>query len=360
MTTEFPLFNITSKAEFAYLEKTLLAVVYADQSKAFDTLHTILGQQIPLRRLSVPEKLIKLNETTKRGSWTMVLTAAGVQPEDWEQFTTTYASVMLDGSEEPGCSGARAELRMALDNYNYGGEAEGYGFHPDRGTTQGSKKGPTLYKAYGDWGLASRKALCSEGAPQRGPGGRVLVDQGDVFMDDTTASVTSLEAACAVVRAMGIFFAFMGAQFNLGKTVVQLLEWADNGRFKVHPKEGQPRTAKHLPEHIVICDPLILERAAYNELRIAELERDGDWQELQMARQYQADLRRRLEVKLRVVSPDSGVRYLGVDVTLSLQYKDAQQSARLEMLNTAARMQSSAMEPHEAIRLAKMVPLGRL
>ena len=69
--------DITLKAEYSYIYKTFLAVLWMDQSKAFATLHLRLGIEMPLRRLGLPEKLITLTVNAKFGSWCMVATVYG-------------------------------------------------------------------------------------------------------------------------------------------------------------------------------------------------------------------------------------------------------------------------------------------
>ena len=83
MTTEFPIMDlILYKAEHSYMHKDPLAATFDDQSKAYDTLQLYLGQEMPLRRLAVPEQLIHLNNALKTGGHTMAASAYG--PNSWD------------------------------------------------------------------------------------------------------------------------------------------------------------------------------------------------------------------------------------------------------------------------------------
>ncbi len=72
-----PVMLVTMKLEYAYIYKKFTAMIFQDQSKAFETLHRFLRQEMPLRRLAVPENFIHLVDAFKAGSWFMVSTAWG-------------------------------------------------------------------------------------------------------------------------------------------------------------------------------------------------------------------------------------------------------------------------------------------
>jgi hypothetical protein len=81
---DVPVMLVTTKMEHAWIYKHTLHLVLQDQSKAFETLLQYLGQEVPLRRLGVPEPALALFNAFKTGSWFMVATAWGPRQIDWD------------------------------------------------------------------------------------------------------------------------------------------------------------------------------------------------------------------------------------------------------------------------------------
>jgi hypothetical protein len=200
---EVPLMNLTAKLEHAYLYKQFLALILQDQSKAFETLHQYLGQEIPLRRLGVPEGVLKLINAFKTGSWFMVATAWGPRESDWSRVGarmhngTNELFALPSGPEDPPC--------------------RQIGFHDVHGATQGSAGGTSIYRSYYDWwvGFLRMSLKPKDPSPYIGALGKIRRSPGDGFVDDTGLTLTSIPGAVRALQASMIFYELQDGALNV-------------------------------------------------------------------------------------------------------------------------------------------------
>jgi hypothetical protein len=127
---------VTAKMEHAWIYKHTLHLVLQDQSKAFETLLQYLGQEVPLRRLGVPEPALALFNAFKTGSWFMVATAWGPRQVDWD---------LTEGKLHEGVNVLQSVPPSPTDP-----PMRQIGFHDESGTTQGGAGGPTIYRGHVD------------------------------------------------------------------------------------------------------------------------------------------------------------------------------------------------------------------
>ena len=118
----------------------------------------------------------------------------------------------------------------ARDGYNKlvpgpGAEHDAFGFDPLRGTTQGSKHGPSVFKAYYDWFLCMHAVHGLDPAVFRGRNGRLDHSLVNALCDDSNFTHSTLQGAVHSLTDSSHFFAFMGGCMNLSKSPLTILEW---------------------------------------------------------------------------------------------------------------------------------------
>jgi hypothetical protein len=361
-TCEFPVMDLTTKAEYAYIHRTFLAILWMDQSKAFDTLHLYLGIEMPLRRLAVPEKLITMTVNTKYGSWCMVATVHGPTESDWQNIVSRPQHGINKLLPDPSLVGGT------------------FGFDPTRGATQGSKHGTSVFKAYFDWKVTLQERFGFDLAPYRGAMGNVSASLGNALADDCNYTNSTLDGSLNAMRIAALFFAFMGGCLNLDKTNLTLLEWvlAPDGtptdRYKVHCPDGVDwDQCYHLPRSVEVSDPRTLDKIETTEavldvalagLPVAALGWDTDSALVLPTHELIAALRSRLSklrLKLRAVvnilAPDDAVKYLGVWLPASLRYNTALSEARTELTTIAECLQCASITPAQLTEVVRMTVL---
>jgi hypothetical protein len=205
---------------------------------AFDTLHLRLGIEMPLRRLGLPEKLITLIVNPKFGSWCMVATVYGPTETDWQ---------MLSSQPKDG-------VNKLLPSPQQEGHVHGY--DPSRGTTQGSKHGPSVFKGYYDWKVCIQELEGVDFAPYLGPSGERETSLGNALADDSNYTNSSISGSLKALELAACFFAFMGGCLNLDKTNVSILDYITKdgdptGKYKLLcPPDEEWDEAIHLPSEI--------------------------------------------------------------------------------------------------------------
>jgi hypothetical protein len=347
--------DVTVKAEYAYIYKTFLAVLWADQSKAFDTLHLQLGIEMPLRRLGIPERLITLTVNAKFGSWCMVATIYGPTEADWQQLATSPVNginKLLPRADTP----------------------HAHGYDPSRGTTQGSKHGTSVFKSYFDWGICLHVKFVVDPAPYLGSDGERRSSLGNALADDSNFTNSSLEGSATALSTASLFFAFMGGCFNLDKTILSVLDWimkggTPTGKYKLTCPLGTDWDPDiHLPADIKVPDPRVQDRIDTARSLLAALRADEtatltlEWDgELtaQQVEQLLEDRIRALEAaplaSVQIASPDEPVKYLGVWLPISLRYGKALSEAKIEIDAIADALQCAAISPSQIAEVEKTV-----
>jgi hypothetical protein len=361
-TCEFPVMDITIKAEYAYIYRVFLAVLWMDQSKAFDTLHLYLGIEMPLRRVAIPEKLIVMTVNCKYGSWCMVATVYGPTELDWQ---------ILKSHPLLGINKLLPDQTLA----------EGaFGFDPMRGTTQGSKHGPSVFKAYYDWKVTLQEKTCFDLAPYRDSMGNIASSLGNALADDSNYTNSTLEGSLHAMAVAALFFAFMGGCLNLDKTKLTILDWvlAPDGtptdKYKVHcPEESVFDTRLHLPKSVQILDPRTVDRIETTTALLAAAEAGLPagpivWDQDSALNLPSCDVALALRTRLAwletqryatvdILAPDDAVKYLGVWLPTSLRYNKALVEARAELTSIAECLQCASITPAQLSEVVRMTGL---
>ena len=361
-TCEFPVMDITVKAEYAYIHKTFLAILWMDQSKAFDTLHLYLGIEMPLRRLGLPEKLITMTVNAKYGSWCMVATVHGPTESDWQDLVSTPGTGPNKLLPDPNCKDPV------------------YGFDPGRGTTQGSKHGPSVFKGYYDWKVCIQSALGIEFAPFLDSRGNVCRSLGNALADDSNYTNSTIRGSLRALELASMFFAFMGGCLNLDKTQLTIVDWCCNpdgsctGKYKVLCPDGVDwDSAIHLPATVQVDDPRALDRIETTTALLTAVKSDHDhqarleWTQTLNGQSYAqmidslenrlANLERCRCATIRVLAPDDAVKYLGVWLPASLRYNTALSEARTEITTIAECLQCASITPSQMTEVVRVTAM---
>ena len=333
---EVPLMRVTATAEYAYIHKTYLAIVWQDMSKAFDTLHRQLGIEMPMRRVGVPEKMLKLLDAFKQGGWCMVMTAWGPNERDWGALTG----------------------RVNGQGVNKLQPREGehpYGFDPQCGSTQGGVSSTTVFKGYYDVLTCLQSKHCLEAAWVTGPRGEKMECEGAGYVDDAALTRRSQQGAIRAMEVAHDFFEVMDGKLNLDKTHVSIAECKEGAAgLKRLPVEGQEFNPKiHLPLTIPVVNKHIRrEMGKAEKEREAAQEGSETWRGLQERLEVLAE---RLVTQVEVKDPYEEVKYLGVYFQPGLFYERAVARAKEQADAVASAMAASSMKPGEAHAVAGLV-----
>ena len=173
-----PVMLVTMKLEYAYNYKKFIATIFQDQSKAFETLRRFLGQEMPLRRLAVPENLIHLIDAFKAGSWFMVSTACGPREADWE---------LIQGRIQAGINISNPRPLSNTDPVD-----RQIGYYDEHGTTRGSAGRTTTYKAQYECFASAQRRHQVDPAPYIGLRGQEMRSIGHGYIENVAMTVASL------------------------------------------------------------------------------------------------------------------------------------------------------------------------
>jgi hypothetical protein len=343
---EVPLMNLTSKMEHAYIYKQFLALILQDQSKAFETLHQYLGQDIPMRRLGIPEDFLRLMNAFKTGSWFMVATAWGPRQADWDLIHSRLDRGVNTMFALPPGPGDPPQRQV--------------GFHDLHGTTQGGAGGPTTYRGYYDWWVSYLRMRLrpNDPAPYLGRGGVKKFSPGDGFIDDTGLTLTSIPAVVRALQASMEFYELQDGALNVVKTTATIADpvvGSSPFRLKRLALEGEVFNPKfHIPATIEV--PNAAARAEAADLRAQIRESDACSESCTALRSRLLDAETRTNLIVKVLDPYDSVLYLGVWLSLSLFYTKAVAAAKDAADLAAAAILTTAIKPKEALELARMVP----
>lgn len=339
---DVPVMSVIGKMEHAWIYKHYLALIFQDQSKAFETLHRYLGQEIPLRRLGIPESFLRLHGAFKGGTWIMVQTAWGPREGDWQ----LVVGQIVDGAN------TLSAMPPGPDDLQH----RQIGFHDEHGTTQGGAGGPTTYRAYYDWFATLHRRLQKYPAPYTGPDGRDQTSPGHGFIDDVCMTVMH---AGGVVRSIEIsrdFNEVMDGAFNIDKTYASIVDYTDDGTLKLQCPEGAAFNHRvHIPNELQIPNKAAIYRqqCLQNELAtLPALDSEGRRDLLSEI----AGLESALTLTIPVKGPHDPCLYLGVWITPSLYYDSALAAAKECTDLAAAAIRTTSIKPKEAQELARMVP----
>jgi hypothetical protein len=340
---DVPVMSVTAKMEHAWIYKHYLALVWQDQSKAFEAMHLHLGQEIPMRRLGVPESFLRLHKAFKVGSWVMVQTAWGPREVDWQCVMAHLEdgiNVMKDSPTSPD----DPEFRQI-------------GFHDTHGTTQGGAGGTTTYRAQYDWFATLQRRLQKSPAPYSGPDGKDLSSAGHGFVDDVCLTTASERGAISAVMLSRNFNELQDGAFNVDKTKVSIADFQPCGtkyKMKCGPDETFD-SRHHIPDVITIPNESAMYEIQTLEAQLAA-SADMTDQAQEATLLLIETLKAQLTLTIPVLDPYEPILYLGVWMSPAMYYHRALEAATACTDLAAAAIQTTAIKPKEAQEIARMVP----